>query len=45
MNIREAINIIEDLMSKRFDYEGDYWECECCHNEGVTEEETDEIVP
>ena len=24
MSIREAINIIEDLMSKRFDYEGDY---------------------
>ena len=28
-----------------FDYEGDYWECEFCHNDGVTEEETEEIVP
>ena len=24
MNIREAITIIENLMSKRFDYEGDH---------------------
>lgn len=28
-----------------FDYEGDFWECEFCHNDGVTEEETEEIVP